>query len=252
MSRWRVEPLRIALAPGEIALVRGAHAHLHETGARDAPALLPALDALLADTAWHAGSVEVVLSQHFVRHILTPPPGKALPPDEERALVVAGLREIYGEPAQTWVVRVHSQPPHAGLLGAAVDGAFARELDALLAKHGFRRIAIRPLVSLAARHAPRTVNGWWLLAEPGWLGVFGGTGGSWQHVAGFPVGDSWQATLPDLVARERDAAATELPAAVWLHSLGAGALDTPRTPGLRWHNLPHDARLRGARAWLAL
>jgi len=252
VSRWSAEPLRIALAPGEIALARGARTHVHETGARDALALLPALDDLLADAAWRTRSVEVVLSQHFVRHVLTPPPGKALPPDEERALVTAGLREIYGEPAQDWAVRVHSQPPHAGLLGAAIDGAFAHALDALLMRRGFRRIAIRPLASLAARHAPRTVNGWWLLAEPGWLGVFGGADGCWRHVAGFPVGEGWQATLPDLVARERGAAFAELPAAVWLHGLGVGALDTPRDAGLRWQTLPHDARLRGARAWLAL
>jgi hypothetical protein len=252
VSRWSAEPLRVALAPGEIALVRGARTQMHETGARDAPALLPALDELLADAAWRTGRVEVVLSQHFVRHVLTPPPGKALPPAEERALVAAGLREIYGEPAQTWAVRVHSQPPHAGLLGAAIDGAFAHALDALLTQHGFRRIAIRPLASLAARHAPRTVNGWWLLAEPGWLGIFGGADGCWRHVAGFPVGAGWQAALPDLLARERGAAPAELPAAVWLHGLGAGALATPHDPGLRWHVLPHDARLHGAQAWLAL
>ncbi len=251
MSRWSADVLRIALTPGEIALARGARRHALPAG-RDAASLLPALDAALADAAWRAPRVEVVLSQHFVRHVLTPPPGKALLAAEERALVAASLRDIYGDLVQGWDVRVHSQPPQAGLLGAAIDDAFARALDALHARHGCRAVAIRPLASVAARHAPRRVEGWWVLVEPGWLTLFGGAGGCWQHVAGLPIDDAWHAALPDLVARERGSAATAIPPVAWLQTLGMGAVAAPRDADLRWQVLPHDAQSGGARALLAI
>ena len=95
MSRWSADSLRIALAPGEAALLRtrGTPARVLTTDERSAISLLPLLDEALADPAWQARKVEVVLSQHFVRHVLTPPPGKVLARDEERALAGASLRE---------------------------------------------------------------------------------------------------------------------------------------------------------------
>lgn len=250
MSRWSGEPLRIALAPGEIALARGARQQTVPAG-REAISLLPVLDAALADAAWQAARVEVVLSQHFVRHVLTPSPGKPLSPAEEQALVAASLRDIYGELATHWTVRVHSQPPHAGLVGAAIDSAFAQELDALLTRHGFRHIALVPLVSLAVRRTPARLAGWWVLAEPGWLSLFGSADGCWQHVAGLPIDDGWQEALPEWLARERGSAAAPIPATAWLHAPGMGALVAPSDAHVRWHVLPHDSRLTGAAALLA-
>jgi len=240
--------LRIALAPGEAALLRGAKHRVLATMERSAASLLPLLDEALADPTWRGRRVEVVLSQHFVRHVLTPPPGKALTRAEERALVAASLREIYGDEANQWNVQVHSQPPQHGLLGAAVDAAFAQQLDALLARHGFREVTIRPLASVAARRLPKKITGWWALAEPGWLSLFGGANGTWQHVAGFPVDASWMADLPELI--EREAGLTSLPASstVWIQTLGIGAVDSPADHHAQWQILPHDNKARGALA----
>lgn len=253
MSRWSADPLRIALAPGEIALSRGTRRHAQTTDERDAATLLSALDAILAeDGIWRAARAEVVLSQRLVRHVVTPPPGKALSPDEERALVAASLREVYGELAQDWAIRVHSQPPHAGLVGAATDGAFAQALDALLTRHGFRQTSVRPLASLAARRMPRRVDGWWVLAEPGWLSLFGSADGCWRHVAALPAGNAWHDELPELLARENSLLAAPLPAAAWLHPLGLGQIAAPQDTRLRWQIVPHDARLQCAQALLAV
>ncbi len=145
MSRWSADPLHIALAPGEVALLAGGESRLLATDARDAASLLPLLDEALADPAWPRRRVEVVLSQQFVRQVLTPPPGKALARAEESALVAASLREIYGDEAAGWRIAVHSQPPHAGLVGAAVDADFMQQLEALLARHDCRNVTISPL-----------------------------------------------------------------------------------------------------------
>lgn len=245
MSRWSAEPLRIALAPGEAALLRGGKSRILTAPERGAASLLPLLDAALADASWRGHRAEVVLSQHFVRHVLTPPPGKALSRGEERALVTAGLREIYGDEAGAWRVEVYSQPPQHGLLGAAIDGEFAQQLDALLARHGLRSVAIHPLASLAARRLPNKLNGGWALVEPGWLSLFGARDGIWQHVAAQPVDAGWAAALPELVAREL--ADDTLPT-VWVQGYGVGAMGTPVGNQARWQLLPHDPQARGALA----
>ena len=248
MSRWSADPLRIALAPGEAALLRAHGTRLLTTHERGAASLLPLLDEALADADWRSRRVEVVLSQHFVRHVLTPPPGKALSRAEECALVAASLREIYGDMVDQWKVLVHSQPPQHGLLGAAVDASLVQQLDALLARHGFRHTTIRPLVSFAARRLPRKFSGWWILAEPGWLSLFGGVDGTWQHLAGQPIDDDWSAALPELIEREAGLTMLPSPPAVWIQALGVGAVQAPAASDGRWQWLPHDSQTHGTLA----
>ena len=251
MSRWLADPLRIALAPGEAALLRSRGtpaSRVLATDERSTASLLPLLDEALADPAWGNRAVEVVLSQHFVRHVLTPPPGKMLSRAEERALASASLREIYGDEVQQWNVQVISQPPQFGLVGAAVDAAFMQQLDMLLARHGFRDVVIRPLASFAARRLPGKFAGWWALAEPGWLSLFGGTEGSWHHLASLPIGDDWADALPDLLEVEAGLTALALPSAVWIQAVGTGTFTKPSASSERWQILPHDAKARGALA----
>jgi hypothetical protein len=248
VSRWSAETLRIALAPGEAALLNPHGTRVLTTHERSAASLLPLLDEALSDPAWHGRRVEVVLSQHFVRHVLTPPPGKALRRNEEAALVAASLREIYGDEANQWNVQVHSQPPQFGLVGAAVDASFMQQLDALLARHGFRDVAVRPLASFAAPRLPKNFQGWWVLAEPGWLSLFGGAHGIWQHLAGLPVYADWVATLPELIEYEAAGAPLSEPSSVWIQALGVGAVSTPVPGNGRWQVLPHDSQTHGALA----
>lgn len=234
--------------PGEAALLRAGNSRVLTSPARSAVSLLPLLDAALGEPAWQCPRVEVVLSQHFVRHVLTPPPGKALSRVEEQALVAASLRDIYGEATSHWQVQVHTQPPQYGLVGAAVDAALVQQLDALLARHGCRDVHIRPLASHAARRLPARFDGWWVLAETGWLSVFGGTRGVWHHLMAQPVDADWAATLPQLIEREAAQAALDMPTTVWIQALGAGAVAVPKTGTSRWQVLPHDSRIQGALA----
>jgi hypothetical protein len=251
VSRWSAETLRIALAPGEVALLRTRGkliSHVLTTHERSAASLLPLLDEALADPDWRSHRVEVVLSQHFVRHVLTPAPGKALRTNEEAALVAASLRKIYGDEASGWQVQVHSQPPQYGLLGAAIDASFAQQLDALLARHGHHNVTIRPLASVAAQRLPKRFQGWWALAEPGWLSLFGGVDGVWQHLAGQPIDADWVAVLPGLIERETALATLSTLPTVWIQALGVGAVSTPASGIARWQVLPHDSQTHGALA----
>jgi hypothetical protein len=254
VSLWSADSLRIALVPGEAALLCARNtpaSRVLTTPDHSAASLLPLLDEALADPAWRSRRVEVVLSQHFVRHVLTPPPGKALSRSEERALVAASLREIYSDEADRWNVQVVSQPPQYGLVGAAVDASFIQQLDALLARHGFREVTIRPLSSIAARRLPKKFTGWWALVEPGWLTLFGGAKGAWQHIAGQPIDANWAIALPDLI--EHAAGLTTMPptSAVRIQAVGTGTVSSPVSGNQHWQVLPHDSQALGALALAA-
>ena len=267
MSLWSADPLHIALAPGEVALLGGGDSRLLATEARNTASLLPLLDEALTDAAWPRRRVEVTLSQQFVRQVLTPPPGKALARAEEAALVAASLREIYGSEAAGWRVAVHSQPPHAGLVGAAVDGDFLQQLEALLARHGCRNVTITPLASRAVQRLPARFDGWWIGVEPGWATLMGASGGIWQHVAAQPLDANWRAALPEWLALEAECAAAPIVHQAWLQPFGLGAIGSravgavavdsavvnpATTDDWRWHTLPHDAQARGATALVGI
>lgn len=253
MSRWSADPLQLALVPGEVALLGGGESRLLATSSRSAASLLPLLDEALTDAVWPRRRVEVVLSQQFVRQVLTPAPGKALAREEEAALVAASLREIYGDEAAGWRVAVHSQPPHAGLVGAAVDADFLQQLEALLARHGCRNVTITPLSSRAVRRLPVRFDGWWIGVEPGWATLMGASDGVWQHVAAQPLDADWRAALPEWLAHEAECAAAPIANQAWLQPFGLGAVgriatDPVTADGWRWQTLPHDAQARGATA----
>ena len=251
MSRWSVDPLKLALAPGEVALLGGGESRLLATEARNAASLLPLLDEALADPVWPCRRVEVVVSQQFVRQVLTPPPGKALARVEEAALVTASLREIYGDEAAGWRIAVHSQPPHAGLVGAAVDGDFMQQLEALLARHNCRNVTITPLASRAVRRLPARFDGWWIGVEPGWATLMGASAGIWHHLAAQPLDADWRAVLPEWLATEAECSAATIARQVWLQPFGLGAVGNiapASADGWQWHTLPHDAQAHGATA----
>jgi hypothetical protein len=256
VSLWSRDQLRIALAPGGLALVRHRGnpgkplaSKTVESESRDWKSLLPLLERELADAAWRAPQIEVVLSNQYVRLVLSSPPGKALKQDEETALVGASLRDIYGDDAVHWRVRVQSQPPQFGLVGAAIDESLASQLGALFKRIGCKHWALRPLASIASGRNVRT--DWWVLAEPGWLCVFLQSGGHVQHLSCRPVGDDWRAHLPELLNREAGSAG--LPSArgtqtALIQAVGIGHVTPAAAPGWNWRVATHNGNERGVLA----
>jgi hypothetical protein len=256
VSLWSRDQLRVALAPGGLALVRHRGnpgkplaSKTLEADTRDWKSLLPLLERELADAAWRTPTIEVVVSNQFARLVLTAPPGKALKQAEESALVGASLREIYGEEAQTWRIRVQSQPPQFGLVGAAVDEALASQLGAVFKRSGCKHWSLRPLASIATGRTVR--SDWWLLAEPGWLCIFLQRGGYVRHLSCRPVNDDWRSNLPYLLNRETGSAG--LPPAsgtqsALIQAVGIGHVTPPAAPGWNWRVATHNSNERGVLA----
>lgn len=248
MSLWSRDRLRIALAPNGLALVR----HNGQPGkplasksvasdGRDWQSLMPLLERELADPAWRAPRVEVVLSNHYVRYVLTPPPGKALSQTEEAALVAASFREIYGNETADWRIRTHSQPPQFGLVGAAIDEALALQLGGMFTRHQYANWALQPLSTLAAQRNPQRLADWWVLVEPGWACLFNAVGGYWRYLSSQPLDDEWRTQLPGMLQREARMAGAQPagnPLTALIETVGVGNGILPVTPGWNWQTTP--------------
>lgn len=258
MSRWSRDRLRIALAPNALALVRHQGSTTVPVASksiacdtRDWQSLMLLLEAELADAAWQASRVEVVLSNHFVRYVVTPPSGKALKQSEEAALVRASLREIYGTEANEWRIRVHSQPPQYGLVGAAIDERLATRLDEILTRAGLTHWHLQPLTTLAAQHSNQGVD-WWVLAEPGWVCLYHAVGGYWRYLSAQAVDGNWASALPEMLDREARMAGLMRPAGktqtVLVQSIGLNPLTPPATTGWHWQIAKPTTEERGALA----
>lgn len=255
MSRWSRDQLRIALVPNGVALLR----HRGQPGkpvasksiacdTRDWQSLMPLLERELAEPAWRAPRVEVVLSNHYVRYVITPPPGKALNQSEEAALVDASFREIYGAETADWRIRVYSQPPEYGLVGAAIDESLAARLSEVFKYPADWKL--RPLASLAAQHHSHPATDWWVLAEPGWMCLFHTVNGYWRYLSAQPVDAHWRSALPGMLDREARMAGSVPPAGlaqtVLIQSMGMGSAPPPVASGWDWRittqpNLEHGA-----------
>lgn len=257
VSRWSRNRLRIALAPHGLALLR----HHGQPGkpvasksiacdTRDWQSLMPLLERELADPAWRAPRVEVVLSNHFVRYVITPPPGKALSQSEEAALVGASFREIYGAETADWRIRVYSQPPEYGLVGAAIDESLAARFGEVF-KH-YADWTLRPLASLAAQHHSPQATDWWVLAEPGWVCLFHTVNGYWRYLSAQPVDAHWRRALPEMLDREARMAGS-MPSTghahtVLIQSVGMGSAPPPVASGWDWRMTKPPSLEHGALA----
>ena len=248
MSLWSRDNLRIALAPNGLALLRyngqpgkPSASKVIACDTRDWQSLMPLLEHELADPAWRAPHVEVVLSNHYVRYVLTSPPGKALSQIEEAALVAASFREIYGNEAIDWRIRTHSQPPQFGLVGAAIDEALGLQLGGLFARHLFTDWALNPLATLAAHRNSRRLADWWVLIEPGWACLFNAEGRYWRYLSSQPIDEQWRNQLPEMLEREARMAGTQRgdkPLTAMIQPVGVGHGALPVTPGWNWQMAP--------------
>ena len=255
MSLWSRDCLRIGLAPGEAALVRhrgkSRNSKTLSSGSRDWHSLMPLLEHELADPAWQTSRAEVVLSGQYVRLALTPAPGKPLSRQEEEGLARASFRQIYGEETAGWRVRVHSQPPRFGLVGAAIDEALAVKLEALLTQAGIKHIHVNPLVTMTSPR--RAASGWQVVAEHGWLCLLLGDNGAWRHLGCHPAGSDWRESLPGLLEREAVMAGQmpgEMagPIKVHVHAVGVNAGSMPPSSRWQWHLHQHGGSSQGAMA----
>lgn len=96
---------------------------------------IAALDLLLAEAGWRGRAVTVVLSSHYVRHVVVPAQAD-LAESELQTLAGVVFRDIFGELAGEWELRVSPARASAATLACGVPRALLASLDAVCATHG--------------------------------------------------------------------------------------------------------------------
>lgn len=178
MSLLSRDRMLIYLAPGELAWLRLAGAMKREVIAKRVTAVEPgygarpwdgAIEALRSEAQqWsrHRLSVNVVLSNHFVRYALVPPSDAVQGHAEELALARFHFQKVHGEISQGWEVRLN--PAHRGgpRLGCAIDAALVESLRQLFPRARAPRLdsvlpLLMPVVNNGAASIP--ANGAWVV-----------------------------------------------------------------------------------------
>jgi len=181
---------------------------------------LEMLETALADAARSRSRATLILSNQLVRYALVPWSGALSDEEEEIAVARHCFRNLYGEVADTWELRLSPGKAGTTQLASAVDGHLPDALRELFGRLGMRIASIQPQL-MAAYNANRSRlrgrNAWFVLQEPGNLCVARLHKGCWVSLRTLRVGSAWREELPVILEREAylaDSAA--LPEEVWL------------------------------------
>jgi len=147
--------------------------------------------------------VSVVLSNHFVRYAVVPPPRDAASPEEELALARFHFARIHGERAKSWELRLAQGRSDAPRLACAVDAGLLEALRACFPKASRARLAsVQPYLmsafNLWRARMPKE-GAWFLLPEQGRACLALHAKGAWRAVqnvrAAFSAPQDWEALL---------------------------------------------------------
>ncbi|HEX8963561.1 MAG TPA: hypothetical protein VF801_11215 [Rhodocyclaceae bacterium] len=186
---------------------------------------IAALEALLNEPAWHGRDVHVVLSAHYVRHVVVPAaPGMS---DAERLnLAEVVFREVFGELARDWDLRVSPGRDGVPTIGCgAPRGLIAALRDAVKGRGRLAAIqpSLMPVFNRARRDMEKAV-GCLALVEPGRITLASLANGQWQYVDSRAGGGG---LLPQLLLEEGELHARQPGGILWLCDLSGDA----RVPG---------------------
>jgi hypothetical protein len=148
--------------------------------------------------------VNVTLSNQFVQYLLVPWIDK-MSDEEELVFAQQCFREIYGDAADSWSVRV--SPGRAGIasLACAIDTRLLEALRGSLEEMGLDIKSIQPHLMEAFNSCHSTLEGrnaWVALLEPGSLCLGLLRMGQLAWIRKLPIGDAWSNELSGILQRE--------------------------------------------------
>jgi hypothetical protein len=223
VSRWSPESLLIALFPTRVVAakieggwrprVAGKHivdASVTDPAATDAGApwqpTITALDRLLGDFAASEMPATVIVSSRFVRYCIVPWRDNVVGESEHAEFARHCFRNIYGESAAGWEIRISSGGFRRNALASAVDAAMLRAVEGSLAVHGVPIASIQPNFMAACNRFRRQLNGYdsgcIAVLEPGRvaLGIFDKAG--WRSLGTRRIGTLRPEALVPVLAQE--------------------------------------------------
>jgi hypothetical protein len=223
VSRWSPETLLIALFPSRVVAAKSeggwrprvAGKHVVDATGTDAAATdavapwqptIAALDQLLGVFAATALPATVIVSSRFVRYCIVPWRDNVVGASEQAEFARHCFRDIYGEIAAGWEIRISSGGFRRNALASAVDAAMLRAVESSLAAHGVPIASIQPHFMAACNRFRRELNGYdsgcIAVLEPGRvaLGIFDKAG--WRTLGTRRIGTLKPDALVPVLAQE--------------------------------------------------
>lgn len=167
--------------------------------------VLTALDAALPAYAQAKASTTLVLSNHFSRYMLVPWSEDLSGEAERLAYAQHRFRELYGDVANQWELRLSPERDGAPQLSSAVDRRLLAAARDIFTRRGMAIASIQPHLMAAYNAAYPLLQGrtaWLGLVEPGMLFLALLQNGQWMRLRSMRIGAAWQAELPRLLERE--------------------------------------------------
>lgn len=238
VSRWLPERLQIAIWPERVVLARVEHGwrstRVTETRIvevtdvnRDRPwqAALAALGKVLADFGKANTSATVVLSNGFVRYAVIPWRDSVANAAEQAAFSRHCFRNIYGDLAEHWDIRVSDGGFRRNALASAVDHELPAELGKIFAERKISLSSVQPNFMAACNRFRRQLgahkSGCLAVLEPRRVafGIFDRTG--WRALTVRRISGLNPRVLVPVLARElQSAEPAELPEHVFVAAVG--------------------------------
>ncbi len=240
--------LRIALLPGRAALADREGQAVAEDASTGWAGALAALARLLAERK-AKGTASVVLSQHFVRGFLLPPPVAWLSRREMQAWLVEQLREPL-DGGVGWQLVWQPARPGRPILVCAAEHAWLDALRDSLRDAGIKLGRLQPWLAVAFnRRQPvlRRASGWYALLEPGMACLMRLEQGELTALRQRQLGPEPVSELRGMIAREALLAGSVASGELWLDSAGLrGAWQDLAAPEMPVRELPGATSLQGA------
>jgi hypothetical protein len=204
------------------------------------PAWLPPVEALrelLTHPNLPRAGAAVILSNHYVRYLLVPWSASLVSAEEQLAFARTRLTQVYGQAAQSWMLRVSGGAAGSAQVAAAVERPLIDSLTTLLANSPLALRSIQPQFMSAFNGARKVIgnDAWLAVAEPGRLQLGLLRGGRWLSLRSRPLnGES--VALAELLEQERLMLGLEPGGEkIYLRTLAGAILDCG---GLRVERLP--------------
>lgn len=164
-----------------------------------------ALETELSGEAGKRSRAAVFLSNHLVRYTLVPWSDALSSEEEEIAATRQCFRNIYGDVADSWELRLSPGKAGAAQLASAVDTRLPDALSDMFAHLGVDMASLQPqlmAVYNANRVSLRDRSAWLLVQEPGSLCLARLQRGAWASVRMLRIGSDWMEELPLILERE--------------------------------------------------
>ena len=213
--RVEVRPASVKLVPkaafGSPRLLSARAITVEVTaGSREDPgepwrAALDVLAEALRETRGRFGRVEVVLSDHFVRHLLIPWSNDLVADGERLAFAQLSFRELYGHVSDTWDLALDEQPAGEASFACAVDRALVSSLREVVTRAGGQLAALTPALADCINRQRKSLKApefCFAMAEPGRISLAFRSLAGWEAVRSRRIDGPLPETLPTLLKQE--------------------------------------------------